>query len=757
MRRYRSALSWMTAASLTAALASYAAPATALAAPDSVAGYDYVYAGEVDESGAVEVLTVAGKSGETVYINIQQGDKTIASHLAFTLTDETGEVDANGDIVGVVSVVPVANISLEGAQISVFADRAETQPLYTGTISYVFARLGAGEGAKIVPLGVRTLAEGENRAFVAPATLEDGGVIYELSSTTPVEEASGAYYAYEQAGDTAESMDGHVTYYDVANPEAPLYTETIEGIELGSSQTVEVPAIVSAGDDLFRTLQLSGSVTLSYPGATEHAVMCTKLSSSWGKAGSFYTAKINYVAEDGTTLSVGDSVIVNKKYLYTPPTRLHLRNASGEVVSYKLSTANDMLSEDGALVLQPGDAEGSQTYNVVYEKLSDTEERAWTVVIENGAADPNDRSKREIGRITYHGVPGESVTHETAPTIDVDGVEYVPTAAAQETYEHTFAVAEMQTEQTIYYVPAGYVEPDAYDITVNYVNIATNEVISSESYTAAPTMRSDLEIVTPEGFTKDGVEYVRLNGQELPIRHSFYATGRVYTVYYRDINDDLHAKTVITTVRVEYVDAATGNTVTRPTTVTDNGTTTTDTGTTSTTTPGTTTDGGTTVTDGGTTTTGGETTGGTTTDGGTTDGGTADGGATTTEGGEPAATGEGTGETAATADDAEAPAAVATGIATGSDLRAITDGTYSTIITDDGTPLSTVRIEDDENPLASGLEGKADTTDAASAISNTVAVIASSLAAAAGLIVFFFIKRRKRSDEDSSSNDNANA
>ena len=413
--------------------------------------------------------------------------------------------------------------------------------------------------------------------------------------------------------------------------------------------------------------------------------MCKQLSSDWGKVDAFYEATIKYVNAAGESLGVVDTVIVNKTYTYTAPTYLYV-NESGTVHEYKIQDKSKAV-----LKLEPGQAQGKKEYGIVYEEVSDEEPRTWTVVIENGSVSPKDKN-RVIDRVTYSGKPGEKATHATQQKIKVDGVDYVPTNTAEKTYEHTFGVADMGVEQTIYYVPDGYVAPEAYDVTVKYVNIATNEVIDTQTYTASPTMRADLEISSPETFTQAGIEWIRLNGQEKAIRHSYYSSAREYVVYYRDVNDDLHANTVIRTVRVVYVDEQ-GNTVTRPTTVVDNG---------------------------------------------TVDNGTAEGGATDAG-------------SAANATDAGSASGTDTGLQTGADLIAIDGDGGDALVTGDGTDLATTRIEDNETPLAGpGAQDGAGKT-------NTQAMIVGGVAAgvvAAALLLFFFVyKRRKRGADESSSDD----
>ena len=272
MRSYKGAHRLM-AASLATALALFSAPASALAlSKNDVQGCDHVFAAqESTEPGSVDILSVTGAKDETIYVDIRQGDQTIASHLAYTLGEDNSDVDANGAYVGIVSVKPTVSVSLEGAKVNVYTDRAQTDNIFSGTISTVYAQFeGGGEEA----LATRTLGDDENRAFEAPTTYEHGGTVYELASDEPKTEGGRITYGYKRSGDAPTSIDGHVSYYDAADPAGePLKVDTVEGIKLGDEPTkVTIPSIISANGTSYRTLQLSGSVTLSYPGASEYAV-----------------------------------------------------------------------------------------------------------------------------------------------------------------------------------------------------------------------------------------------------------------------------------------------------------------------------------------------------------------------------------------------------------------------------------------------------------------------------------------------------
>lgn len=676
--------------------------APALAETVNVSGTDS-FCSNQEQKDSVDILTVTGNKGDTIYIRMKKGDQTIADHLAFTLDETTAQADndndqadKNNNMVGAVSVEfnTDAFSYNDTYTIEVFADRNQTTSKYEGTVSTVFAKCGDREPQA---LAVRTIGNADkDRPFSAPQTLEADGVVYKLASNDPVSEGGTQLYKYELAqDDLQESVDAHITYLDQDNPTGtPIKVDTVT-LAKNTSQSVDVQSIVSAKDDdtLYRALTLADNLTVSYPGTTEYSILCKRLSSEWGNVGSFYKASIRYVGTDGKSLGVVDNVIVNKSYTYTAPDRLYVDD-NGTVRQYEIQDKSKAV-----LKLNPGDAKGSMVYEIVYAPIADDAPRTWTVVVENGSVDPKD-PRRVLERKDYTDVPGKTATHVTEAKISKDGVDYVPAASTLERYEHTFSAATMDVEQTIYYVPDGYVAPEAYQITVNYINIATNEIIDTQSYTASPTMRGDLEITSPETFSKDGVEWVRLAGQEAALRHSFYSPNRTYTIYYRDINDDLHSTTIIRNTRVVYANEQ-GETVSRPTTIVDNGTTTTDEGTTQ--------------TDQGTT-------------GGTTAG---------TAGGGEAATATG--------------GAVDTGLQTGADLRSIDGQDGQQIVGADGTDTATTRIEDEETPLAQSAS-----QNAAGKIDPKIVAIGGGIAAAAvaaALVLFFVFKRRKKNAEDATDED----
>ena len=206
--------------------------------------------------------------------------------------------------------------------------------------------------------------------------------------------------------------------------------------------------------------------------------------------------------------------------------------------------------------------------------------------------------------------------------------------------------------------------------------------------------------------------------------HSFCSPNRTYNVYYRDTSDDLHAKTVIRSFRVEYLDPETGDTVRRPTTA-----------------PLSTSSAG---------------------DAGNADAGAAGNDATTGAAGggaaagtPPAATPTPAGTTPAPTRETPGDTTTITGIGTDRDVVSIVDdGTPRGLVTNDGTDLATVRIEDNETPLTQSPDGK-DTPAPSIPVGAAIGIGAGAAVAIAALVIF--LVKRRGGDNDTPSDGRATA
>ena len=103
----------------------------------------------------------------------------------------------------------------------------------------------------------------------------------------------------------------------------------------------------------------------------------------------------------------------------------------------------------------------------------------------------------------------------------------------------------------MYYTRSDVQAPEAYQVNVRYVDVASGKQIGGETLTCQPDGQA-LQISGPEQFEADGVAYQRLSGQEAPIVHGFYAPYRTYTMYYAQPGTVLEGD--VTVVRTDIVD-----------------------------------------------------------------------------------------------------------------------------------------------------------------------------------------------------------
>lgn len=627
------------------------------------------------------VLTVDGSAGETVYVKVSRDGQTVADRLEYTLADAQGTVAL--DFSGTDPFDPSSTYV-----VSAYGSRDESSALYEGTIRPVYATL-AGGGTQLI--GVSTKGESDaSRSFVAPATLTAGEErVFSLSQPEVGEDGTYSYAAQN----ASDSVTGTLSY--VTDDGTVVAQTTVDGITPTQSQTVAVEAVVQDEVGAFyRSVRFSDEVTLSY--LSSSATVRVKPAEA---AGGYYVAQVKLVSTDGTTLAT-DSLSVTKKYAYTAPSVISVAatDEQGRLVyeSYKLVTSAD---EGQSVVFEPGDAysQSGEAATFTYRKIDteqQTEPLTWVVVVENIAETAT--SRRVVEQTSYQVEPGTTASYVVKDSYtSADGTELFALGSckgATYTYEYGSG-ADMV--QHVYVAPEGYADTlEPYELTVNYVDVANNEVVRTQTINVTET-NADTLVDSPATFVEGGVTYVRLAGQEEPLVHNYFNANRTYTVYYRDVNDTDNADVVIRRLRTIYLPGTT--------TVIDGGTTTTDNGTT-------TTDGGTTTTDGGTTVSGADAT---VNNAGV--GGTDDTGATVvgTPGGENVAIDNG-------------------------------DGSAS-VVTPDGEDAETMRIEDQATPLAG--------PSASNSALKTRAVVAALGAAAAVLAVLFVIFKRRKAQDDNADKD----
>lgn len=502
--------------------------------------------------GSVPVLSVVGNAGDAFYVEVVSHGETIVSHLQQTVesSEEAGIVD-------------LSIASYESAYtVRAYADREQTKLLYEGTTYPVYATFD-GSAKQLVAL--RTLSSTETRTFTPQETMYVNGVTYRLARTSSgeakVASSNGSLeYAYESY-DVQGSVDGSITYVDADSGET-LSTQVIAGIQAGGTRVVAVPTAITASDgSVYRTIFFANAVSASNPGQRDFVISCRKIASAGELVAGYYVATINLVDADTKALLASDYVTVTGTYAYTAPDAMYLQTEDG-TLAYGLSGADaatlskltgNVLFLDAAV---DGVTSGSATYTLYYSKQQASSGSAEVTFNIVDASKRVGDATRMLGVETATAYKGGASVEPPSTYTASDGTTYVIAGNAS-MYAYSYDSGENPVVD-VYYVPEGYSVPADYEVTVNYINVLDGSVIASSTYASSASDAGDLEITTDATFTRDGTEWIRLDGQEGAISHNFYSSFRAYTVYYRSANDIASSGVVVSHLRVSYSDATGG-------------------------------------------------------------------------------------------------------------------------------------------------------------------------------------------------------
>lgn len=524
----------------------------------SVQGTDYYGNGEVTEK--IDVLSVEGLSQNKVYVQVQMNGHTIADRLEAMTDNSQGGSTADGTQRGGVVSLDIDGLNLDGSvtyTVKAFADRDETDLLYEGTIYGVYAVLDNGTEKLI---GAHTGAS-DAIAYKPAEKMYVNGTSYELESSTPAIKGTKIAYSYKSYVE-AETATGTITYVDVKGN--IIDTTTVPGVSSSESKTVDIPAVVTKDVDgttyYFRTVFFRNSLTLTNPGQLNYTITCKLMGDSAQSQSGYYTARIKGTDQDGNSV-FSDSVTVSGKYAYTLPDTIYKLVDGKTMTTYKLN-GSSVLNFDAAT---DGVTTGSKDIDVTYTRQDNTTETTVRFNLVNGikTAGESDRYITVNGKTYIEETVNASNPTASAPATITDdaGNKYTLTTSSLAN-SYTFA-SNAYPVMNVYYLPEGYTPSiNTRTITVNYVNFLTNKVIKSQSFTSGEQDNTDYTFTSEEKFSQDGVNYVRLDGQDAPIVHSYYSLIDTYTVYYRDVNDTLSSGTVINTMRVVYTDGSQGTAAT---------------------------------------------------------------------------------------------------------------------------------------------------------------------------------------------------
>ena len=380
---------------------------------------------------------------------------------------------------------------------------------------------------------------------------------------------------YEQVD--AAAISGAVKYVDVDGN--IIETEIVENLGEGKEVAIKKSFFKTTTDEAgqetthyYRVIQrLTGSTVMLTPEQATKQIRVMEVKNT--EAGA-YQVTINYVDDNGNTLWTDSVDVKGKGYQYTLPNSFSMSAVANAtdvpttdrdkgqwgVNYYTLDswTIETNAADDNAAIgarsaenqqgnpvvaFEAGEYPAGRTVTAKYVSQATTKKVNLTVMEING------ETGALIDKIHYEVTPEQAATYTPAPK---DGL--VPWSGNMEPVTYAWEDLEKGTDvlQYVYYVPKDYTPGDTYDITVQYMNIANSQILRSETITIDPETNDFVNILGEEQFALGDDTYVRLAGQETAIRHAYFSPARTYTIYYRDVNDELSAQ--ITIRRTQIVD-----------------------------------------------------------------------------------------------------------------------------------------------------------------------------------------------------------
>lgn len=479
--------------------------------------------------------------------------------------------------------------------VKVFDAKRQGKQLYKGTITPIYAKLISSDGSKDWKvLGIRTVGETDKFAETVGAGASyyknltgDTPIVFQSAETTkdgePKAEVQAAdtthgqrlVVTYEQVD--AAAISGAVKYVDVDGN--IIDTEIVENLGAGKEVAIKKSFFKTTTDEAgqetthyYRVIQrLTGSTVMLTPEQATKQIRVMEVKNT--KAGA-YQVTINYVDDNGNTLWTDSVDVKGKGYQYTLPNSFSMSAVTNAAdapttdrdkgqwgINYYMldswileTNATDDNAAIGArstesqqgnpvVAFEAGEYPAGRTVTAKYVSQATTKKVNLTVMEING------ETGALIDKIHYEVTPEQTATYTPAPK---DGL--VPWSGNMEPITYAWEDLEKGTDvlQYVYYVPKDYTPGDTYDITVQYMNIANSQILRSETITIDPETNDFVNILGEEQFALGDDTYVRLAGQETAIRHAYFSPARTYTIYYRDVNDELSSQ--ITIRRTQIID-----------------------------------------------------------------------------------------------------------------------------------------------------------------------------------------------------------
>lgn len=461
-------------------------------------------------------------------------------------------------------------------------------PIYEGQIYPIYAELTTPNSPQVEYklIGIRTASASEIDAMKSAGV---GETYYTFDES---DDSSGVVtYSLVRSGNSDVELRGNslvATYSKDADAEAvKTVTGTIRYVDTDGNlvRAVSVASVPFEGKEVYIDSAFNNDAkyyrTLSNLAGTtrtmnaEYPTITVRVVEVLGMNENAYYVTVYYVDENADLLWQDTIPVKGYGYQYTLPEAFSMTRASG-VEYYKF----DGISTD----LVPNGLKGATSKNetalanpVMFDRTMDADANFIMIDDGNGVAhraitarfDSSDVDKA----LTVIEVDGSTNATLNTEVLDIkrgDSVTYDPQARADalkeasdidyvswsgnEVVSLSWSDLEKGTDvdllQYAYYVPEGYAPTEAYTVDIQYMNVATSEVLKTESVTIEADQAGYINLNGPERFAENGNTYVRLAGQERGFNHSYYTSARTYTIYYRDVNDVINANTVINRVQI---------------------------------------------------------------------------------------------------------------------------------------------------------------------------------------------------------------
>lgn len=471
--------------------------------------------------------------------------------------------------------------------IKVYDAKRQGNELYQGTVCPIYAHLVSTDGTdEWKVLGIRTIdPKNDNFAETVGAgasyyknLTDDTPIVFQSKATTeagePKAEVQDAAHGqrlvvtYEQVD--AAAISGAVKYVDVDGN--IIDTEIVENLGTGKEVAIKKSFFKTTENSdkttttrYYRVIQrLTGSTVMLTPEQATKQIRVMEVKNT--EAGA-YQVTINYVDDNGNTLWTDSVDVKGKGYQYTLPNSFSMSAVANAAdvpttdrdkgqwgVNYytldswtietnavddnaAIGTRSAETQQDNPVVaFEAGNYPAGRTVTAKYVSQATTKKVNLTVMEING------ETGALIDKIHYEVTPEQTATYTPTPK---NGL--VPWSGNMEPVTYAWEDLEKGTDvlQYVYYVPEDYTPGDTYDITVQYMNIANSQILRSETITVDPETNDFVNILGEEQFALGDDTYVRLAGQETAIRHAYFSPARTYTIYYRDVNDELSSQITI--------------------------------------------------------------------------------------------------------------------------------------------------------------------------------------------------------------------